>query len=74
MIELERLGKRFPDGTDALADIDLVLPRGSLTFLTGHSGAGKSTLLRLLLRLELPTRGSIRVAGLDLDPDPCGVY
>ena len=66
VIELERVGKRFPDGTDALADVDLTLPRGSLTFLTGHSGAGKSTLLRLLLRLDLASRGSVRVGGMDL--------
>ena len=66
MIELERVGKRYADGTDALADVSCVLERGSLTFLTGHSGAGKSTLLRLLLRLELPSRGALRVGGLDL--------
>jgi len=66
MIEFDRVSKRYPDGTDALADVSLRLERGELAFLTGHSGAGKSTLLRLLLRLELPSRGTLRVAGLDL--------
>ena len=66
MIEFDRVSKRYPDGTDALADVSLRLERGKLAFLTGHSGAGKSTLLRLLLRLELPSRGTLRVAGLDL--------
>jgi len=61
-----QVSKRFHDGTDALADVTLTLPQGSLTFLTGHSGAGKSTLLRLLLRLELASRGSVRVGGMDL--------
>lgn len=66
MVELERVSRRYPDGTDALADLQLSLPRGSFTFLTGHSGAGKSTLLRLLLRLDVATRGRVRVGGLDL--------
>ncbi|MEE2892333.1 MAG: cell division ATP-binding protein FtsE [Pseudomonadota bacterium] len=66
MIEFDRVSKRYPDGTDALVDVSLRLGRGELAFLTGHSGAGKSTLLRLLLRLELPSRGALRVAGLDL--------
>ena len=66
MIEFDRVSKRYPDGTDALVDVSLRLERGELAFLTGHSGAGKSTLLRLLLRLELPSRGALRVAGLDL--------
>jgi len=34
-----------------------------MAFLTGHSGAGKSTLLRLLLLLDRPTGGEIRVNG-----------
>jgi cell division transport system ATP-binding protein len=65
MIELQGVSKRY-SGREALTEVDFTLPRGSLTFLTGHSGAGKSTLLRLLLRLELATRGSVRVGGLDL--------
>jgi cell division transport system ATP-binding protein len=65
MIELQTVSKRY-GGREALTEVDFTLPRGSLTFLTGHSGAGKSTLLRLLLRLELATRGSVRVGGLDL--------
>jgi cell division transport system ATP-binding protein len=65
MIELQGVSKRY-GGREALTEVGFALPRGSLTFLTGHSGAGKSTLLRLLLRLELATRGSVRVGGLDL--------
>lgn len=66
MIELIGVSKRFANGREALHDLNLSLPRGSLTFLTGHSGAGKSTLLKLLLRMELPTRGQVRVGGADL--------
>ncbi|MEE4360704.1 MAG: cell division ATP-binding protein FtsE [Pseudomonadales bacterium] len=65
MIELQGVSKRY-GGREALEDISFTLPRGTLTFLTGHSGAGKSTLLRLLLRLDLPTRGQVAVGGMDL--------
>ena len=66
MIELKRVSKRFGDSREALREINLTLPQGSLTFLTGHSGAGKSTLLRLLLRMQLASRGQVLVGGVDL--------
>lgn len=70
MIELIGVSKRFDNGREALSNLSLSLPRGSLTFLTGHSGAGKSTLLKLLLRMELPTRGQVMVGGANLAKMP----
>jgi cell division transport system ATP-binding protein len=70
MIELIGVSKRFDNGREALSNLSLSLPRGSLTFLTGHSGAGKSTLLKLLLRMELPTRGQVMVGGANLAQMP----
>jgi D-methionine transport system ATP-binding protein len=61
MIELKSISKRFPDGTAALSDIDLVIPRGSVFGIIGRSGAGKSTLLRLINGLERPTSGDISI-------------
>jgi cell division transport system ATP-binding protein len=61
MIECKHLYKRYPNGHDALSDINLHIARGELVFLTGHSGAGKSTLLRLLALIERPSRGSLKV-------------
>ena len=62
MIEFDRVSRRFAD-RDALRNLSLTIPTGEMAFLTGHSGAGKSTLLRLLLLLDRPTGGEIRIQG-----------
>ncbi len=67
MIRLERVGKRYPNGNQALHDVSFELPAGELTFLTGHSGAGKSTLLKLLMCIEKPSSGSLYFGGQRLD-------
>lgn len=63
MISFKNVYKRYPQGLDALADINLEIPQGSLTLLTGHSGAGKSTLLKLIAAIERPTAGQVLVNG-----------
>ena len=59
--------KVYPNGKHAIEDIDLDVPEGDFVFLVGPSGAGKSTLIKLLVRDEVPTNGSVSVAGFDLD-------
>ncbi|MBS0486844.1 MAG: cell division ATP-binding protein FtsE, partial [Proteobacteria bacterium] len=66
MITFDRVGKRYPNGHDALSDLSFALGAGELAFVTGHSGAGKSTLLRLVALLERPTRGQVTVHGRNL--------
>ncbi len=66
MIEFQQVGKIYPNGYEALANVSFTLSPGEMTFLTGHSGAGKSTLLKLLMLMERPTQGRIVVAGQDL--------
>lgn len=65
MIQLEQASKRYDDKT-ALDHANLHLPRGAMAFLTGHSGAGKSTLLKLMMRMEVPTRGEVIIDGHNL--------
>lgn len=52
--------------TIALQDISFAIPKGAFALLLGPSGAGKSTLLRLVLAMERPTQGTIRVAQRDI--------
>ncbi|MCY4419667.1 MAG: cell division ATP-binding protein FtsE [Gammaproteobacteria bacterium] len=61
MIELQNVTKRYPGNREALSQLDLVLERGEMAFLTGPSGAGKSTLLKLIAAIERPTRGHILI-------------
>jgi cell division transport system ATP-binding protein len=68
VIETYHLSKLYSRGVYALRDLTLKIDKGEFLFLTGASGAGKSTLLRLLLREDLPTEGSLKVAGQSL-PD-----
>ncbi len=47
----------------ALWDVDLTVPRGTLTAVVGPNGAGKTTLVRAVLGLARPAAGTIRVFG-----------
>ncbi|MGA2564037.1 MAG: ATP-binding cassette domain-containing protein, partial [Steroidobacteraceae bacterium] len=63
MFCLERISKRF-GAFAALEDLTLKFPSGAVTAVIGSSGSGKSTILRLLLGLELPDTGLVRVDGV----------
>jgi cell division transport system ATP-binding protein len=70
MIELINVSKNYPNGIDALHDINLTIGKEEFVFLVGSSGAGKTTLLKLLYREERPTSGKVvvdRVNVVDLD-------
>jgi NitT/TauT family transport system ATP-binding protein len=61
VISLARVGKRFPDGTEALDGIDLSVTPGQFVSVVGPSGCGKSTMLRIAAGLTHPTVGSVSV-------------
>jgi polar amino acid transport system ATP-binding protein len=63
MIEVAGLTKRFGENVQALSGIDLTVQPGEVVCLIGPSGSGKSTLLRSINFLEVPTGGTVRVAG-----------
>jgi cell division transport system ATP-binding protein len=66
VIRMVDLGMTYPNGKVALADVNVAIAPGDFVFLVGPSGAGKSTFIRLLIREQVPTAGSVSVAGRDL--------
>lgn len=57
-LEIRNLSKTV-NGIQILNSVNFIVPKGTLTILSGHNGAGKSTLLKLLGALTLPTFGTI---------------
>jgi phosphonate transport system ATP-binding protein len=66
LLEIRDLSMRFPNGFQALRDVNLSIRRGEFAVILGSNGSGKSTLLRCISRLLDPTSGNIEVAGEDL--------
>src|SRR5213080_2644863 len=66
MIRLDRVAKRYPDGTVAVEELSLDVPAGEIAVLVGPSGCGKTTTMRMVNRLVEPTSGRIFVGGEDV--------
>ena len=66
-IELQNLSMTYPNGKQALRNLNLLLEAPSLVGLLGPNGAGKSTLMKLLVAALTPTGGSILVDGQPLE-------
>ncbi|MEW1776119.1 ATP-binding cassette domain-containing protein [Streptomyces sp. NPDC086777] len=62
MIELAGLTKRYGD-TTAVDDLTFTVRPGIVTGFLGPNGAGKSTTMRMILGLDHPTAGRVRVDG-----------
>jgi multiple sugar transport system ATP-binding protein len=60
-IVLDGISKRFPDGFEAVKDMNLEIRDGEFMILVGPSGCGKSTALRMIAGLEDITDGSVRI-------------
>lgn len=64
--ELKGVDFVYPNGTQALWDVNMTIPAGKTVAFVGLSGAGKSTLLNLLCKFYAPTKGEILLDGQDL--------
>ncbi|MGH2985636.1 MAG: ABC transporter ATP-binding protein [Solirubrobacterales bacterium] len=60
-IVLNGVSKRFPDGFEAVKDMNLEVNDGEFVILVGPSGCGKSTALRMIAGLEDITEGELRI-------------
>ncbi|WP_342532890.1 ATP-binding cassette domain-containing protein [Lysinibacillus sp. FSL K6-0057] len=65
--ELNQLSYAYADGTKALSDITLDIPKGKKIAILGHNGAGKSTLFQHLNGILKPTAGTILFEGNGLE-------
>jgi multiple sugar transport system ATP-binding protein len=62
-ITLEKLTKVYPDGTEAVTELDLDVANGEFVVFVGPSGCGKTTALRMIAGLETITNGEVRIEG-----------
>ena len=62
-IKLEKVTKRYPDGTEAVKQVDLEIGDGEFMILVGPSGCGKSTALRMIAGLEEISDGDLLIGG-----------
>src|SRR5436305_6850903 len=63
------LTRRYGQGeaaVDALRGVSLEVKEGELVAVMGPSGSGKSTLMHILAGLDLPTSGTVTIAGVDI--------
>lgn len=66
IVQFENVGLRYGHGEEVLRDVSFALAPGAFCFLTGASGAGKTSLLRLLYLAQRPSRGVMRLFGIDM--------
>ncbi|MCU1454833.1 MAG: transporter related protein [Acidimicrobiales bacterium] len=70
-IILDKVTKRYADGTEAVHEADFTIGDGEFFILVGPSGCGKSTLLNMIVGLEDITEGRLLVDGKEInDVDP----
>jgi len=71
VIKFERISKVFPNGVQAVKDLNLEIKTGEILILLGKSGSGKTTILRMINYLVQPTSGRLYINEKEIhDFDP----
>ena len=69
MINIQKVKKIYPSKkgkVTAVDNVNLTIDKGEIFGVIGYSGAGKSTLIRMLNGLEIPSQGTVSVAGYEV--------
>ena len=66
MLELKNIRWSLPEGGEILKGIDLEIPDGQLTVITGPNGGGKTSLAKLIAGIEKPSGGQVLLDGEDI--------
>jgi len=69
-VEFRDLNFSYPDGTQALKNINIKLDKGKTLAIIGRTGSGKTTLVNLLLRLYNTQPGQLLIDGVDINKIP----
>lgn len=72
IIQVENLERDFGD-VKAVNGLTFEIERGKVIGFIGANGAGKTTTMRMLVTLDMPTRGSVRIDGMDVIDHPAEV-
>ncbi len=67
---IKNLEKTYADGTHALKDVSLTVPKGDFFALLGPNGAGKTTMIGIVTGLVTKTGGKVEVFGIDIEREP----
>jgi ABC-type glutathione transport system ATPase component len=70
LLEVQKLAKRFDQGSPAVADFSMMIKAGESVGLVGESGSGKSTTSRMICRLIDPSEGEISFEGQSIGHIP----
>ena len=68
-LEIKNLSKTYPNGVQAMKDVNLTIGKGMFGLL-GPNGAGKSTLMRTIATLQDADSGTVRFGDIDVAKDP----
>ncbi|WP_135506709.1 ABC transporter ATP-binding protein [Roseovarius aestuariivivens] len=66
IVDIQGLSKVYDDGFQALKGVDLAIEEGEILALLGPNGAGKTTLISTLCGITVPSGGTARVGGHDI--------